>query len=46
MNWQKFIGISMAVLAGSQLDKMYSLDWSGFVCIMLIGLGGVIYGDA
>ena len=42
MNWQKFIGIVMVMTGISYLAN----DWKSIICCVLIGVGGVIYGDA
>lgn len=44
MNWQKFIGLTLGIVAGLYIWN--NSDWNIIMATMLYGIGGVIYGDA
>lgn len=46
MNWQGFIGFCVIMLSINYLGRIVELNWQAYICLMLIGIGGVIYGDA
>lgn len=43
---QKFIAMSLNVISSFTAAQIYNYDWRILACIVLAGLGGVIYGDA
>lgn len=45
MNWQKFIGISISVIGAIAIGRLTD-DWTVIALAIIIGVGGVIYGDA
>jgi len=42
---QKYIGLSLSTLGAIILSNI-TLDWKIGIAALLIGIGGVIYGDA
>lgn len=43
---QKFVGFMLSNLAGIYIFQLSNFDWRFFIAVVLVGLGGVIYGDA
>lgn len=46
MNWQKFIGMTITLLSMHFIAKLVGHDWKILSLALLVGVGGLIYGDA